>query len=155
MTLLAPDGTTVYTARVPCRSIGPRPPAAVASGTYTLQIDGVGDDTPNYQLKLWDVPAPDVTSIDIGDVVNGQIETPGVVDGWQFTAAANQSIFIDFQQYAGGYSDVNLLAPDGTTVYTEREFNANRLDQGPVLLAQDGTYTLHVVAWAMTRPPIN
>ena len=88
----------------------------------------------------------DVQTIAIGDVANGAIETPGVIDEWRFDVAAGQTVFIDFQSLAGGVIDVELQAPGAGTVFTDWGVGgaADAADHGPALLAEAGTYTLVV-----------
>ena len=89
--LLAPDGATVLTAESsPFASLDRGPLELTQTGTFTLIADGKDDDTPTYQFQLWDVPPPTVTTINLGDVADGAIETPGSVDHWQFQAEAGQ-----------------------------------------------------------------
>ena len=64
---------------------------------YTLVVDALGDDTAQYQLVLYEVPAADVQAALLGETLSGEIETPGVTDRWEFTIAANQEVFLDVQ----------------------------------------------------------
>ena len=74
-----------------------------ATDTYTLRISPNLNvpDTFTYRFKLWDVPEPDVEIVQVGDVVNGEIESPGVMDEWKFSGSAGQKIYVDFQQFSG------------------------------------------------------
>ena len=145
--LQAPGGGTVFTDVAAWRDYldnGPTP--LTEAGTYTLVVDCQGDDTATYQFVLYDVPAPDVQAIALGDVANGEIETPGVVDEWQVDIAENQTVFLDVQLAAGGYLDFELQAPGGGTVFTDSTWSggADYADHGPTLLTEAGTYTLVV-----------
>lgn len=89
--------------------------------------------------------ADPVFVINIGDPpINGAITTPAQVDEYQFTAAAGQSIYIDWQLVSGGATNIRLLAPGGTVLLTDSATTASGLDNGPIVLATAGMYTLEV-----------
>ncbi|MCY2989176.1 MAG: PKD domain-containing protein, partial [Planctomycetota bacterium] len=152
----APDGTTtLYSAsNFLLSQLDSGRLVLPTTGTYTLVVDGYGDDTASYSFQLWNVPAADERTIQVGDVVQGAIETPGVRDVWQFTtAASNLTLFVDFQQISGGTADVRLLAPDGTTtLYSASSFLLNQLDSGRLVLPTAGTYTLVVDGYGDDTP---
>ena len=96
--------------------------------------------------------ADPIAPIDIGEVVSDSIATPTEVDQWQFDATAGQSIYIDFQQLSGGMLSIRLLAPDDTTLLSDSSTAANLLDNGPLTLADTGTYTLEVTGDGSATP---
>ncbi len=70
-------------------------------GVYTIIVGNDNDaSTGAYGFKLWDVPAPQQFTINIGDTVSngkpgpgaGNIETPGAKDIYTFTATAGQKV---------------------------------------------------------------
>jgi len=153
VTLRAPDGTTVYSAtNQVARMLDSGPLPLDQTGTYTLELDGYADKTPTYRFQVWDVPAPDVSVISVGDVADGQIETPGVWDVWHFDASAGQTLFVDFHQLTGGTLEVELRAPDDSIVYSATNQVARMLDSGPLLLDQTGTYTLEADGFGDNTP---
>jgi hypothetical protein len=114
-------------------------------GTYTLNIrSSVTDITGEYAIQIWDVPAPDRATVNIGDLLSGSIETPGVSDLYTFTAKAGQAIFLDGQLASTpGNIIMELLAPDQTII--TRSLYAGG-DSGTLTLEQDGDYTLTIDA---------
>ncbi|MEZ4731122.1 MAG: Ig-like domain-containing protein [Caldilineaceae bacterium] len=76
-------------------------------GTYTITVgNDRGDGTGSYQFQIWNVPAAQIFTINVGDIIAdgspgagaGNIETPGVKDIYHFTAVAGQQIYFDVQQ---------------------------------------------------------
>lgn len=121
-------------------------------GVYTLIV---GDDrdsgSGSYAFKLWDVPAADTFTIEIGeDVANGSpgegagfIETPGAKDEYAFTAVAGQSVY--FQVVQLPQSD--LLLTWRVVDETGSEIFSTCLqcsDPGVKVLDRGGTYTIIV-----------
>ncbi len=91
-TLTGPDGEVFDEFLFSCNS--DQGPIELPAGTYTLTIDGRDDATGYYQITSWDVPAPDTSMFAIGDVISGEIETPGVLDVQSFTTPG-QTVFFD------------------------------------------------------------
>ena len=91
-TLTGADGQVFNEFLFSCNSdVGP---VELPAGTYTLTIDGRSNSTGNYQITTLNVPAPDTDNFSIGDVIAGEIETPGVTDIWTFTTPG-QTVFFD------------------------------------------------------------
>ncbi|HRQ37073.1 MAG TPA: serine/threonine-protein kinase [Chloroflexota bacterium] len=76
-------------------------------GVYTLIVGDERDlGSGSYAFKLWDVPAADTFTTEIGeDVANGSpgegagfIETPGAKDEYSFTAVAGQFVYFQVVQ---------------------------------------------------------
>ena len=120
-------------------------------GSYTLTVgDASSTHTGAYQVRLWDVPAPQQFSISIGDVVSdgapgpgaGHIETPGVRDIYTFNATAGQEIFVDLQGHSGlSGMDWSLEDSEGTSIFSGC---LGCTEPGVRLLTLGGTYTLTV-----------
>jgi hypothetical protein len=122
-----------------------RGPLSLTAGTYTLQVRASDSGTRTYGFRLWDVPPPAVFQTQIGAANQGVIPSPGVSEDWRFEAAAGQSIYVDFQDVPGNaILETRLLDPAGATVYAGTAFADDRLDRGPLTLAQAGTYTFRV-----------
>jgi predicted secreted protein/uncharacterized protein YdeI (BOF family) len=146
----APDGSVVFERSFFYEDEGPF--VLDQTGTYRLIVGGESRiaETGTYQLKLWDVPAPDEFTISIGDVVSdgvpgagaGNIETPGVRDIYSFSGTTGQTIYLQ-QLDANGLSqlDWQIEAPDGSVVFERSFFYDN---EGPFVLDQTGTYRLIV-----------
>jgi hypothetical protein len=121
----------------------------LASGAYTLIVDGDGDGTGTYRFKLWDVPPPHQFAINIGDTVTvnvpgtgaGNIEQPGVYDSYTFNATANQQIYLDALQSTNTVNiSWRLLDAFGTRIASDSAF----FDSNVITLASGGVYTLIV-----------
>ncbi|MBP1468123.1 hypothetical protein EYB53_020590 [Candidatus Chloroploca sp. M-50] len=148
-TLLDPNGNQVgnenYFADID-------PITLVAAGSYTIVIDADGDRVPTYSFKLWDVPPPQQFTIAIGDTVAdgvpaagaGNIETPGVIDRYTFTATAGQRIFFDAISNSVSFTQLSwtLLDPNGNQVGNENYF----ADIDPITLVAAGSYTIVIDA---------
>jgi hypothetical protein len=124
------------------------------TGTYSLSIFGTydNDEVGTYSFKLWNVPAPQQFAIAIGDTVSngapaagaGNIETPGVVDRYTFTATAGQQVNFDALSNSVGFTSLiwSILDSNGNLVGTTYYFS----NTGPITLTAGGTYTLVVDA---------
>ncbi|GAB4530517.1 MAG: hypothetical protein OHK0046_51130 [Anaerolineae bacterium] len=136
--------------------LGDTPISITQDGTYQLIVDANDDENGTYSFTLWEVPSPDTFDITIGTVVSedspqagaGNLETPGVSDVYNFTAAANQTIFLDYN--GGTFTD-----PDGSarvdwtlTVGPSTELFTNLVGDmnTPLVLAAGGVYSLEVKA---------
>jgi hypothetical protein len=115
------------------------------TGTYTLTVEGNNSNLFGiYSFKLLAVPAPQQFNINIGDTVSdgvpnsgaGNIEMPGAVDIYTFTATTGQEVIFDWLSGSNVFINWRLQAPDDTVL-----FNSHLLDY-QVLLSQTGTYTL-------------
>lgn len=121
---------------------------SAASGTTIRDGDGWGtimnDDS--------GVPAPQTFDYTIGDTVSdgvpapgaGNIEVPGAMDVYRFTASANQQVFIDtFYRYSG-CGVWELVDPAGAAVFNGWFCDSYSHDIGYRTLPLTGTYTLKV-----------
>jgi hypothetical protein len=87
----------------------------------------------------------------IGDVVVDSISVPGEIDEWQFTAAAGQQIFIDYQS-TSGFLRSTLKTPSGSSFDFTFGSATNDLDRGPFTLPVSGTWTLKVESNGVQTP---
>lgn len=149
-TLLAPNGTAIFsTSSSRTGGLDKGPLTLAQPGTYTLLVEASGNDTPDYEFKVWEVPAPDVEALAVGGSAQGQIETPGVTDRWKLTNnVAGRQIFIDFQDLFDDVLDasahITVLDPNGAVLLSLDGSIARDLDQGPLTLNLLGDYTLVV-----------
>ena len=71
-----------------------------------LRLDAPFGPLQEMAIKdVWTIsvtPEGDGAKIVFDEVVNGEIEAPGAINHWQFSASADQTVYIDFLQYAGG-----------------------------------------------------
>ncbi len=114
------------------------------SGQYLIFVTPDNNSTIDYELKVWDVPEPDVSAINFGQAVtSGNLETPGVADIYTFNGTAGQRIFIDSEfEIATLNFEANwtLTTPNGTVLLETVLLS----DQGPIELPSTGEYTLKV-----------
>jgi RHS repeat-associated protein len=150
-TLQAPDGGTVFTTSAASGASDGAdhgPVVLAQAGVYTLLVDGRDNDTPRYELQVFDVPPVDTRALRVDTGVTAEIGVPGQVDQWQFTVNANRTVTLDVQLITGSGQqlDFTLKRPDGTTVVTRRGSSSSpsSADYGPAILTQAGAYTLVV-----------
>ncbi len=143
--LTGPGGATVFNSRGICADPGKF--TLGSTGTYSLKVTGSATGT--YSFRITNVAAPQTFAYTLGStVVNGtpsagagNIEQPGSVDSYTFSAAAGQKVFVD--QLAASTCSLtwSLTGPSGTTVFASRGICA---DPGQFTLARTGTYSLRV-----------
>jgi hypothetical protein len=140
--LIAPDGTQMIRSQL--SEEGQRGPIMLEqAGAYAL-IVGTRTGATTYRVQLWEVPPPDVFTINIGDTISdgvpgpgaGNLETPGVQDIYTFAGSSGQQITFTVLEPNGQNWD--LVAPDGTLLVDRSAFT----NRGPITLPQTGTYTL-------------
>ena len=143
--MTGPGGATVFNSRGICADPGKF--TLGSTGTYSLKVTGSATGT--YSFRITNVAAPQTFAYTLGStVVNGtpsagagNIELPGSVDSYTFSAAAGQKVFVD--QLAASTCSLtwSLTGPSGTTVFASRGICA---DPGQFTLARTGTYSLRV-----------
>ncbi|MGI8810033.1 MAG: Calx-beta domain-containing protein [Acidimicrobiales bacterium] len=146
--LIGPANATVFASRAICSDPGQL--TLAAAGTYTLTVDTpTGSATVGtYSFRITDVPGAQTFPYTVGNTVSngvpaagaGNIESPGSVDTYTFTATAGQKVFVD---YLTGTCGLNwrLIGPANATVFASRAICS---DPGQLTLAAAGTYTLTV-----------
>ncbi len=151
-----PTSTTIfdryYVASDPGRQVLP------STGTYTITVasyTNANDDNGTYSFKLWNIPAPQTFTINVGDTVSnnspgagaGNIESPGAQDIYTFTGTAGQSLYFD------GISATDSLYWTLTGPTSSIIFNRYSLQNsyGALqTLTATGTYTITVGAYGNT-----
>ena len=89
--------------------------------------------------------ADPTSTIAIGDVLTDQtIAVAGGINEYVFPVIGGETVFLDFQQLAGGSLTVRLLGPDGTELSSATGSVVDDLDQGPLTLLSGGNHTLEV-----------
>jgi hypothetical protein len=148
--LTDPNGADLFSTCLQCGD--PGVVTLDAGGTYTLTVgNDRGAAAGTYAVKLWDVPAPDTFTINIGDPISngvpgkgaGFIETPGVKDVYTFTAKAGQTLTFTVTQPPKSSELITWMLVDelGNQLFS------TCLQCGtpqPVTLDRDGTYKLIV-----------
>ena len=108
------------------------------TGTYTMRVESLTGQTPDYQVATYDVTTPDVAPVILGIPSSGQIELPGGTDEWLIDVTAGQNLWFQSNSITGAFSiRSTLYAPSGTIVFNELSPN-----YGPATLHETGTYRL-------------
>ena len=146
--LLDSEGSVIFT-RFTFSDIGPI--LLELGGSYTLKVFADGDGTSTYQFQVFDVPPADTFSINIGDVVSdgvpgtgaGNIESPGVMDIYTFTATPGQTVNFDAQGSSANSAFVDWILTDSNDTVLFKTFSFT--DVNATVLELGGTYTLTVL----------
>ncbi|MCX7197170.1 MAG: hypothetical protein NTW37_04075, partial [Proteobacteria bacterium] len=115
----------------------------LAPGTYTLSIDGSGDGTSPYGLRLVDLAG--LPMLTPGTEVSGTLTPASRTDGWRFSGTAGALFMLDQQPHGLNSTSpyaawVRLISPFGTQVWAA--WLAEDVDTFE--LPFDGTYTVLV-----------
>ena len=112
-----------------------------ASGTYVVGVVGYGQNvTPvAYQWSAADVSDGASSTTGFGTVNSGTIGA-NQTNTFTYNAPAGLPVFFDSQDTSGQNLAVDLVSPDGTTVFSVGE----TADSGPYILPRSGAYTLSV-----------
>ena len=137
-TLTGPDGEIVTNQQFSrADSLSGAPAYALAAGSYSIQIDGVGEFVDSYSFVLLNAAA--LPEVSIGGTIIGSFADPTETDAFGISLNEGQSVFFEVT----AASDVNgglfrLISPTGEIVAT-----SNRLrDLEVTSLDQSGLYTL-------------
>ena len=111
------------------------------TGRYRLTIDGRGSNVDSYEFEIIAVPPTKVTSIEIGEIVSGEITVPGETDDFLFAISNPQTVF--FNRLDGSPSLLTWLLedPTGNVVFNH---SGGISDEGPRTLTEVGEYRLTV-----------
>ena len=112
-----------------------------ADGTYTIAIKAATSHVAsvgNYVLAGYDV-TPDVQSLNVNQLVTGNVPTPYSTDKWTFSVAANTQVKFLLQAESASGLDFSLTGPNGFAGFTNIAGNS-----ALVTLPTSGTYTLTV-----------
>ena len=143
-------------------------PVDLLPGSYTIEVFAESNQSGDYEFRVVEV-VPDVSSVALGDTLDGEIEFPGAVDRYDFTAPAG--LLVIDRLAASNVNGLNYTLLDGfgraiiarTTIlndsariallggsYTlivEGELSSNQL--------QTGTYSLALTAVTDEQSTIN
>lgn len=125
------------------------------TGTYTLRVHistTTASHFGSYSFRIRAIPAQAVIPITIGATVSngvpalgaGNIEVPGAVDEYSFTAQAGQNVFFEDLAAAAafnGWLKWKLTAPDGSEVFSSW---LDHTVDGRETLPQTGEYRLRI-----------
>ncbi len=130
--LRAPNGTLVLS-RSSFRASGLDSGTLLVgtTGTYSLVLTAGAANT-SYQFQLFDVPAPDVQSISLGQTMTGAINSPGRPDHWTFSGTSGDTYYLNFltlDTVVGGDLIVEATSPSGQVISTRTATREPSLDQ--------------------------
>ncbi|MGI8806942.1 MAG: hypothetical protein ACR2KK_03700, partial [Acidimicrobiales bacterium] len=147
--LTGPANATVFASRGICSDPGQF--TLATAGTYTITVDTstTSSATGTYSFRITNVPGPQSFTYAVGNTVSngvpaagaGNIETPGAVDIYTFTAPAGQKVFVDYLTASSCYLNWRLMGPANAPVFASRGICS---DPGQLTLATAGTYILTV-----------
>ena len=106
------------------------------AGSYTLQVDGLGDHVGDYSFRIIDIGS--ATAITPGQVVKGTLTPANETQAYNFNAVAGQTFYFDALSNPAS-TDWRLIGPDGKTAFGPTAANTDVENQ---LLTQTGAYTL-------------
>jgi hypothetical protein len=118
-------------------------------GEYTLTVSGYQSEIGTYRARLWEVPAPETFSVEIGGTVAaettgagaGSIESPGVQDIYLFDVLPGHSILIEVLE-ADFTAYWQLTGPESEQVFSGYRGGDSII--GVLPLEAGGQYTLAV-----------
>jgi hypothetical protein len=125
------------------------------AGTYTLDVSAPGANTGGYGFSITDIPPAQTFAYTLGTVVSqdnpadgaGDIELPGAVDNYTFTATNNEVVYVRDL----GCNNGNLvwsLKKTGSVAFSNQQLCAG--DRGQFKL-NAGDYTLSVTMNTLTN----
>lgn len=107
-------------------------------GTYALSINERDDRLEEFAFQLVEVPSEDPKTITVAELVSGDIRIPGQSDRYVFVASEGDRLYFD--TVTGGITlEWSASSPSG-----DRLFSTIYIDQGPLIIPEDGTYFLTV-----------
>ncbi len=146
----APDGTPFASSSARLNNPADRADRHVdfeESGVYTLTINlSSPGSTGSYRLRIMQ-PKTERRSFDLGVPFSGEIEIPGDIDEWTFSAEAGTQLFLDSLSVRSGGDAVSitqLFAPSGDLLALLVNSDETLQDFGPITLTESGVYTLQV-----------
>jgi hypothetical protein len=142
------DGMTVFTDNGMCSS-DPGVHELILGGDYTIHVTGDGDVTGTYSFTIWMVNPVETFSIGLEETVSdgvpgagaGNIEEPGAMDVYTFSAAAGTTAYFDELSGPCGIR-WDCVDANGATVFTDNGMCSS--DPGVHELSLGGTYTISV-----------
>lgn len=126
------------------------PAIELVAGKYLLTVDGSGDQTGAYNLRLIDAAtAADLTP---GEAVSGTLDGGNKTAVYRFSAAAGDKFFYDGISMSGGSAYWRLIDP-----YGRQEQGSNYLpyDFDTFVVQRTGTYLLLVDGSNSNTAPVN
>ena len=115
---------------------------AAMSGTYTIQVVGLGSNMGSYRLRITSVPPKRISS---SQYLTNNLATRGAFDYYTVSLWAGTRYRIEVSLYGLDDSVLTLFGPDGREVASNDDLSdgsfASRIDYTP---AMSGSYTVKV-----------
>jgi RHS repeat-associated protein len=145
VTLIAPDGSFVYSSPVDANSPFGSPVTLSQTGTYQVNTNITGPYTTTFSLKLWrdpPDPAPDVTtSMTIGSTKKVTITTPFQKVVVSFAGTNGQRVaLLGTADSIEAYDEIKIRDPGGNVINTLS--CCNPIWSRTLELQQSGTFTI-------------
>jgi hypothetical protein len=143
-----PDGSDLFSPPLAISPLGTflSPKTLTVGGTYTLFIDPQFAGTGSVSASVFTVP-PDLSgAITPGTPLHVAIDKPGQNALYTFTATAGQRMSLDLQNATFAKTNVSVLKPDGTVLYSPATtvLSGGTAFREPATLPVSGTYKVKV-----------
>ncbi len=114
-------------------------------GIYTLAIDSDNNNPVDFSFEIV-TPNSSVSTIDLNEVVTGELSKSGETDIYQFTGTVGQRILFDGLASSADEIEVSLITPTGKSGFSSfpNRFDLNENSDTPLTLSEAGTYSLIV-----------
>ena len=130
--------------------LGGSPAMRLQAGSYTLTVDGSGDATGAFALRLLDLA--DAEALPYGRAVSSSLDPGNLTRAYRIAATAGDEVVLDWQSMSGGNAYWRLLDPTGRLVFGPDYMNS---DRGPLTLLLSGDYTLLVEGRSFETAPVS
>ncbi|EHJ10225.1 hypothetical protein CWATWH0003_5022t6, partial [Crocosphaera watsonii WH 0003] len=110
------------------------------TGTYLVSVNPFNNSAEEYNFELL-LPQTNITPLNIGEVVNGNIASPGNQEVYTFTGSVGQKVVFDGLSSDDINMNARLISPTGNTLLNSQNVNG---DSNPITLLEAGTYELTI-----------
>jgi YD repeat-containing protein len=138
--VLKPDGTTLASIGLANNFLDVL--TLPSTGTYTIVLDPVLNDTGTTTLTLYNVPADATGTLTSGNSLGVNITTPGQNASLTFSATAGQQLSVDLTGSTIQSSGVAVYRPDGTALVSPFIASPGETFIDGTAIPVTGTYTL-------------
>jgi YD repeat-containing protein len=144
VSLVRPDGSTQASLTSGALAAFMEPQTLATTDTYSLKVDPTNAATGSLALTLYDVPADTTGTVSIGgSAVAVPLAIPGQNGSLTFSGTSGQQVTVHLTGNTFGWTTVNLLKPDGSTLTSSWWFTGS-FDLSQQTLPTTGTYTIVV-----------
>ncbi|WP_048323514.1 hypothetical protein, partial [Crocosphaera watsonii] len=108
------------------------------TGTYLVSVRQPTNSSEDYNFELL-LPQTNITPLNVGELVNGNIASPGNQEAYTFTGSVGQKVVFDGLSSDDISMDARLISPTGDTIFSSQNVNG---DSNPITLLEAGNYEL-------------